>query len=589
MQDLPPLPEEPSSPRPDGQPAVVEALESVLGRRWVLTGAATEPYVTGARLGHGKAVAVALPGTVAEAVAVLQACVDAGVAVIPQGRNTGLTGGSVPRDESGRTTVILSMRRLGRIETLDGGRLLLALGGAGIADAAAVAAAAGRESHSVLGSFFLNPTVGAGVALGSGGTQLRKGPVYTERLLCASVGADGRVRVSDTLGLSLSPSWPTALELLSAPPEAVPPLSLDPAADGRAAHDETYARRLCTLDSSVARCNADTRGPAALRSEGKVLVLASIHSTFPRPTHSETLWVSCGDFETAHAIRARCLRDPASLPSQLEYMDADSVDVVDRSGRALCLAIRAVGIGPRLRQLWDAKLWIEARPGCAHVVDWLLHCVNAILPSALPPPVAALSARYRHHLIVTLDSFDGDEEGAAKSAALRRDVIALAEAGGSGGHAHSCRADEAALVKTFRFAAAPAFRTYCVGTGAVAGLSFDYSLPKNFTGVPGVERSGSVISKRMRYSHFGCAVVHEDIAYSSLRGTPDEEKRAVKHVVEELGGRLPAEHGFGVEYAAPPAVRERWILVDPTNTMNPGVGRTSARPGYAPPPPKELR
>ena len=37
-----------------------------------------------------------------------------------------------------------------------------------------------RESHSVLGSTFLNPTTAAaGVAFGSGGTQCRKGPAYT--------------------------------------------------------------------------------------------------------------------------------------------------------------------------------------------------------------------------------------------------------------------------------------------------------------------------------------------------------------------------------------------------------------------------
>ena len=40
-----------------------------------------------------------------------------------------------------------------------------------------------RESHSVLGSTFLNPTTAAGVAFGSGGTQVRKGPAYTERAL----------------------------------------------------------------------------------------------------------------------------------------------------------------------------------------------------------------------------------------------------------------------------------------------------------------------------------------------------------------------------------------------------------------------
>ncbi len=36
----------------------------------------------------------------------MQLCVDAGVAILPQGANTGLTGGSVPRDEAGRDFVI---------------------------------------------------------------------------------------------------------------------------------------------------------------------------------------------------------------------------------------------------------------------------------------------------------------------------------------------------------------------------------------------------------------------------------------------------------------------------------------------------
>lgn len=557
---------------------VVKALQAVVGRPWVLTGRDTEPFTTGARLGHGEAVAVVLPGTVEEAVAALQACVDAGVVIIPQGRNTGLTGGSVPRDSTGRPTVIMSTRRLDRIVPLDGGRLILALGGAGIADVAAAAAAEGRESHSVLGSFFLNPTVGGGVALGSGGTQLRKGPVYTERLLAAAVDADGHVCVTDTLGLRLPAGVPDALRLLSLP--HAPAFELDPATAGRASHDVAYAERLCVLDGSVARCNADTRGPLPLRSEGKVFVLASIHSTFPRPVRSETLWVSCADFDTAHRVRAACLRNPVALPSQLEYLDSDSVNVIDHSGRALCLAIRAVGLGKRLRQLWDAKLWIEARPGCSRVVDLLLHWVNPLLPRALPRPVAALSDSFAHHLIVTLDSFDNEDSDAA-AAALRDEIRSIAEAGGRG-RTHVCSADETALVRTFRFAAAPAFRTYCVGTGAVAGLSFDYSLPKNYTARPELAAlPGSVIAKRMRYSHFGCAVVHEDVAYSALGGAPEEEKYAVKRAVERLGGRLPAEHGFGTEYVAPPDVCARWERADPGNVMNPGVGGTSPRPRYS--------
>ena len=61
------------------------------------------------------------------------------------------------------------------------------LAGAGIYDLQQRAKDMSLESHSVLGSIFLNPSVSAGVALGSGGTQSRKGPVYTERILYVPV------------------------------------------------------------------------------------------------------------------------------------------------------------------------------------------------------------------------------------------------------------------------------------------------------------------------------------------------------------------------------------------------------------------
>ncbi|MEW6269980.1 MAG: FAD-binding oxidoreductase, partial [Thermodesulfobacteriota bacterium] len=47
---------------------------------------------------HGRASAVVRPRTGAQVAAVLRACADAAMAVVPQGGNTGLVGGSVPRD-----------------------------------------------------------------------------------------------------------------------------------------------------------------------------------------------------------------------------------------------------------------------------------------------------------------------------------------------------------------------------------------------------------------------------------------------------------------------------------------------------------
>ena len=158
----------------------------------------------GSRIGKGQAFVVVKPGSIQEAVDALQACVDADACILPQGANTGLTGASVPRAaDSGldRPTVVINMTRLDKIMPIDDGERIVCLAGAGIHSALQTAASIGRESHSVLGSIFLNPTTAAGVAFGSGGTQLRKGPVYTERLLYAKVNADGSVEVVNTLGL----------------------------------------------------------------------------------------------------------------------------------------------------------------------------------------------------------------------------------------------------------------------------------------------------------------------------------------------------------------------------------------------------
>src|SRR5438552_9125007 len=75
---------------------------------------------------HGEAVAVVRPSTVDEVGAVLLACGEVGAAVVPQGGNTGLVGGGVPRaaapgDDRGspRPQLVLSTLRLREMEAVD--------------------------------------------------------------------------------------------------------------------------------------------------------------------------------------------------------------------------------------------------------------------------------------------------------------------------------------------------------------------------------------------------------------------------------------------------------------------------------------
>ena len=79
---------------------LLDTLRAAVGRANVLvdpdTRARYEVDWTGRY--RGTALAVVRPGSTPEVVAVLRACAAAGTAVVPQGGNTGLVGGSVPRD-----------------------------------------------------------------------------------------------------------------------------------------------------------------------------------------------------------------------------------------------------------------------------------------------------------------------------------------------------------------------------------------------------------------------------------------------------------------------------------------------------------
>jgi FAD/FMN-containing dehydrogenase len=92
---------------------------AVVGEAYVLDAPADmAPFLTDWRGRFtGKAAAVLRPGSVAQVAALVRACAEHRVALVPQGGNTGLVLGSVP-DASG-TAVVLSLARLNTIRQID--------------------------------------------------------------------------------------------------------------------------------------------------------------------------------------------------------------------------------------------------------------------------------------------------------------------------------------------------------------------------------------------------------------------------------------------------------------------------------------
>jgi len=166
-------------------------LRLLLGADAVLT----EPddlvrYQEGWRYGRGIALLAVRPATPQQVAATLAACRAAGVAVVPQGANTGLVGASTP-DASGRMAV-LSLERLNRrleidpvnrTARVDGGVLLSALNAA-------------LAEHGLMFPIDLgaDPSLGGMIATNTGGTRLLKYGDVRHNLLGIEVAlADGTV------------------------------------------------------------------------------------------------------------------------------------------------------------------------------------------------------------------------------------------------------------------------------------------------------------------------------------------------------------------------------------------------------------
>jgi FAD/FMN-containing dehydrogenase len=167
-------------------------LRDVVGEQHCLTDAALRAsYETDwTRRFHGSALAVVRPGSTDEVAGVLRLCAYARVAVVPQGGNTGLVGGSVPRGGE----VVLSTTRLNDVGELDAEAGEITLGaGVTLAVAQERARAVGWDVGVDLGARD-SATIGGLVAANAGGVRvLRHGSMRRQILGIEAVMADGTI------------------------------------------------------------------------------------------------------------------------------------------------------------------------------------------------------------------------------------------------------------------------------------------------------------------------------------------------------------------------------------------------------------
>ncbi|TFY99417.1 FAD-binding oxidoreductase [Ramlibacter henchirensis] len=175
--------------------SLVSQLQSLLGQDAVLT---AEPdvaaYVEDWRGRYrGRAACVVLPSSTAQVSAVMKACHEARVPVVPQGGNTSLCEGAVPRNDA-EPAVVVSLARMRRIRTIDeANNSMVVDAGCVLAAIQQAAAERGRLYPVSLGAEG-SCQIGGNIATNAGGTGvLRYGNTRDNVLGLEVVLPDGRV------------------------------------------------------------------------------------------------------------------------------------------------------------------------------------------------------------------------------------------------------------------------------------------------------------------------------------------------------------------------------------------------------------
>lgn len=179
--------------------SLADELTSIVGKSGVMTGSEMEPFVVDCvgKFSNNPALAVVRPASTSEVASVVKLCQGHGIAIVPQGGNTGLCAGSIPLDANSpeaRPCVVLSLTRMNAILAVDVER-------ATVTTEAGVTIQAVQEACAAQGLLFApdwgargSAQVGGGISTNAGGLNvLRWGSLRSQVLGLEVVLPDGQV------------------------------------------------------------------------------------------------------------------------------------------------------------------------------------------------------------------------------------------------------------------------------------------------------------------------------------------------------------------------------------------------------------
>lgn len=560
------------------QSQLIQTLQGIVGNEHTLTDPAqTLPYRQGIRFGVGNALAVVLPGTLVEQWRVLKACVEADVIVITQSANTGLTGGSTPDgNDYDRPIVIVSTRRLDGIQVIENGEQVVCLPGSTLYRLEKELKKYQRGPHSVIGSSCIGASVMGGVCNNSGGSLIQRGPAYTQMAVFAQLDENSQLHLVNHLGIELGDDPETILTNLQNRHYT----EKDIKRDAGMGHDHDYRNHVREIDADTpARFNADpARHYEASGSAGRLMVFAVRLDTFPLEKTSAVFYIGSNDTHELDDIRRHILGTFKNLPVSGEYMHREAFDIAAVYGKDIFVAIQKFGTDAMPR-LFAFKNFVDRTMAKIpffpkNFSDHFAVFICKFLPQHLPQSIRDYRDRYEHHLILKMA-----DEGIAEAEAFLKTFFEQ-----KSGSYFRCNEKEAEAAMLHRFAAAGAATTYRnVHSDTVENIvALDVALRRNdtewFETLP--DSINQQFIHKMYYGHFFCHVFHQD--YIAKKGTDcNKVEDEMLVLLDQRGAQYPAEHNVGHLYHAKPELKKFYRQLDPTNSFNPGIGKTSKKKYWA--------
>ena len=553
---------------------ILDSLRLVVGNKYLITANwKKQSFSKGWRYGEGDALAVAKPGSLVEIWKILQICVEFDIIVIMQAANTGLTGGSTPYgNDYDRPVLIINTMRIKDIHVINEGKQIVGLSGSTLFELENILAPYDREPHSVIGSSCIGASIVGGICNNSGGALVKRGPAYTEMSIYAQIDTNGKLKLINDIGIKLGSEPEEILHNLQKGEFSPSQISFP----NKLASDNEYQERIRDIRADTpARFNADGRRlHGASGCAGKLAVFAVRLDTYPIPRRNQVFYVGTNSSYVLGKIRKDILSTFKNLPISGEYLHRDCYDAAKKYSKDTFIAIDKMGPS-FIPKLFEFKrrvdLFASKIPFISNKLsDVIMQFLSYLWPNHLPKRMEDFRNKYQHHWIIELS-----DDGIDEARIYFKDFFKSNE-----GNYFECTKKESKKAILHRFVAAGSVARYHAMNSKKSGemMSIDIAFPRNekdwFEKLP--PEIDDLLELKLYYGHLFCHVLHQN--YVIKKGVDAKElKMKLLKSYDERGAEYPAEHNVGHEYFAKPTLSNFYKKLDPTNSLNPGIGRTSKR------------